>query len=259
MIAILLGTVSILFTGGLQLLYGRRADHLIYGRYVEVMVPALWLVGIVALYQAHRFVKRVWPVSVATFIGISLAYQVIDGLDHMNERFERNTMVFPNTIGVDAMSKLVSPGFISFSVAFAIVSAALYVVYLKRASWSLALLALLLAAGSITSAQDSLLPRGDYLGAAGSSREVALLPGVEEIGFDKGISNDALYYFLRYKLHPVRLTYFDASTPDAVIDASYVCIYGWRERPPIEGSWEIVAEEPGFQRVLFRRVDSTHC
>jgi hypothetical protein len=259
MIAILLGTVSILFTGGLQLLYGRRADHLIYGRYVEVMVPALWLVGIVALYQAHRFVKRVWPVSVATFIGISLAYQVIDGLDHMNERFERNTMVFPNTIGVDAMSKLVSPGFISFSVAFAIVSAALYVVYLKRASWSLALLALLLAAGSITSAQDSLLPRGDYLGAAGSSREVALLPGVEEIGFDKGISNDALYYFLRYKLHPIRLTYFDASTPDAVIDASYVCIYGWRERPPIEGSWEIVAEEPGFQRVLFRRVGSTHC
>ena len=259
MIAILLGTVSILFTGGLQLLYGRRADHLIYGRYVEVMVPALWLVGIVALYQAHRFVKLVWPVAVATFIGISLAYQVIDGLDHMNERFERNTMVFPNTIGVDAMSKLVSPGFISFSVAFAIVSAALYVVYLKRASWSLALLALLLAAGSITSAQDSLLPRGDYLGAAGSSREVALLPGVEEIGFDKGISNDALYYFLRYKLHPIRLTYFDASTPDAVIDASYVCIYGWRERPPIEGSWEIVAEEPGFQRVLFRRVGSTHC
>ena len=177
----------------------------------------------------------------------------------MKDGYQRNTLVFPNTVGVDAMSKLVSPGFVSFTIAFSLVSAVLYVVYVKRASWALALLALLLAAGSITSAQDSLLPRGDYLEAAGSSREVALMPGVEEIGFDKGISNDALYYFLRYKLHPVRLTYFDASTPDAVIDASYVCIYGWRERPPIEGSWEIVAEEPGFQRVLFRRVGSTHC
>jgi hypothetical protein len=253
MIAILLGTISILFTGGLQLLYGRRADHLIYGRYVEVMVPALWLVGVVALYRGQRFVMRVWPVSVGTFIGICLAYQVIDGLDRVKDGYQRNTLVFPNTVGVDAMSKLVSPGFISF------ISAALYVVYLKRASWALTLLVLLLAVGSITSAQDSLLPRGDYLEAAGASRDVALLSGVEEIGFDKGISNDALYYFLRYKLHPVRLTYFDASTPDAVINASYMCIYGWRERPPIEGSWEIVAEEPGFQRVLFRRVGSTHC
>jgi hypothetical protein len=259
MIAILLGTISILFTGGLQLLYGRRADHLIYGRYVEVMVPALWLVGVVALYRGQRFVTRVWPVSVGTFIGICLAYQVIDGLDRVKDGYQRNTLVFPNTVGVDAMSKLVSPGFISFTIAFAVISAALYVVYLKRASWALTLLVLLLAVGSITSAQDSLLPRGDYLEAAGASRDVALLSGVEEIGFDKGISNDALYYFLRYKLHPVRLTYFDASTPDAVINASYMCIYGWRERPPIEGSWEIVAEEPGFQRVLFRRVGSTHC
>jgi hypothetical protein len=118
---------------------------------------------------------------------------------------------------------------------------------------------LLLAAGSVLSAQDSLLPRGDYLATAGASRDVALLPGVEEIGFDKGISNDALYYFLRYKLHPVRLTYFDASTPEAQIDSSYQCIYGWRERQPIQGSWEVVAEEPSFQRVLFRRVGSTHC
>ena len=259
MIAILLGTISILFTGGLQLLYGRRADHLIYGRYVEVMVPALWLVGVVALYRGQRFVTRVWPVSVGTFIGICLAYQVIDGLDRVKDGYQRNTLVFPNTVGVDAMSKLVSPGFISFTIAFAVISAALYVVYLKRASWALTLLVLLLAVGSITSAQDSLLPRGDYLEAAGASGDVALLSGVEEIGFDKGISNDALYYFLRYKLHPVRLTYFDASTPDAVINASYMCIYGWRERPPIEGSWEIVAEEPGFQRVLFRRVGSTHC
>jgi hypothetical protein len=180
-------------------------------------------------------------------------------LDRVKDGYQRNTLVFPNTVGVDAMSKLVSPGFISFTIAFAVISAALYVVYLKRASWALTLLVLLLAVGSITSAQDSLLPRGDYLEAAGASGDVALLSGVEEIGFDKGISNDALYYFLRYKLHPVRLTYFDASTPDAVINASYMCIYGWRERPPIEGSWEIVAEEPGFQRVLFRRVGSTHC
>jgi hypothetical protein len=117
----------------------------------------------------------------------------------------------------------------------------------------------LLAAGSIASGQRSILPRGDYLAAAGASKQVALLPGVQEIGFDKGISNDALYYFLRYKLHPVRLTYFDASSSEAQIDSAYQCIYGWRERPPAQGSWEVVAEEPGFQRVLFRRAGSTHC
>jgi hypothetical protein len=259
MMAILLGTISILFTGGLQLLYGRRADHLIYGRYVEVMVPALWLVGIVALYKAHRFVMRVWPVSVVAFVGISLLSQVIDGVDRVKDGYQLNTLVFPNTVGIDAMSKFVTPGFISLSIAFAIVTAVVCVMYLKRGAWAMTLLVLLLSAGSVLSAQDSLLPRGDYLEAAGVSRDVALLPGVEEIGFDKGISNDALYYFLRYKLHPVRLTYFDASSPEVQIDSSYECIYGWRERQPAQGSWEVVAEEPGFQRVLFRRVGSTHC
>ena len=259
MLAILLGTVAILFTGGLQLLYGRRADHLIYGRYVEVMVPALWLVGIVSLYKAHRFVLRVWPVSLAAFVGISLLSQAFDGVDRVKDGYQLNTLVFPNTVGIDAMSKFVTPGFISLSLAFAIVTAVVFIVYLKRGPWAMTVLVLLLSAGSVLSAQDSLLPRGDYLSAAGASREVALLQGVQEIGFDKGISNDALYYFLRYKLHPVRLTYFDASSPEARINPDYQCIYGWRERPPVQGSWEIVAEEPGFQRVLFRRVGSTHC
>ena len=259
MMAILLGTISILFTGGLQLLYGRRADHLIYGRYVEVMVPALWLVGIVALHKTHRFVMRVWPVSVATFVGISILSQVIDGLDRVKDGYQRNTLVFPNTVGVDAMSKIISPGYISFSIAFAIVATVVACIYLKRGQWAVTALVVLLAVGSIASAQRSLLPRGDYLASAGSSKQVAQLQGVREIGFDKGISNDALYYFLRYKLHPVRLTYFDASSPEAQINSDYQCIYGWRERPPAQGSWEVVAEEPGFQRVLFRRVGSTHC
>jgi hypothetical protein len=259
MLAILLGTISILFTGGLQLLYGRRADHLIYGRYVEVMVPALWLIGIVALHRAPRFVRRVWPVSIAGFIVIPLAYRVIDGMDRVKFGFQRNTLVFPNTVGIDAMSKIVSPGYISFSIAFAVVAALAVVLYVTRGQWAIAALVVLLAVGSIVSAHSSLLPRGDYFSAAGASKQVALLEGVEEIGFDKGISNDALYYFLRYKLHPVRLTYFDASSPDAQIDSIYRCIYGWRERPPAQGSWEVVAEEPGFERVLFRRVGSTHC
>ena len=259
LIAILLGTISILFTGGLQLLYGRRADHLIYGRYVEVMVPALWLVGVVALHRAHRFVTRVWPVAIAGFIMIPLAYQVIDGMDRVKDGFLHDTLVFPNTVGIDAMSKIVSPGYISLSIAFAIVAVAVLCIYLKRGQWAITALVVLLAAGSIASGQRSLLPRGDYLAAAGASEQVALLPGVQEIGFDKGISNDALYYFLRYKLHPVRLTYFDASSSEAQIDSAYQCIYGWRERPPAQGSWEVVAEEPGFQRVLFRRVGSTHC
>ena len=259
MIAVLMGTLSILFTGGLQLLYGQRADHLIYGRYVEVMVPALWLVGIVALYKAQRFVKRAWPISVAAFIGISLLYQIIDGMDRVKDGYRRNTLVFPNTVGIDAMSKLVSPGYISLSIAFAVIAAFIYFVYMKRGPWAITVMVLLLATGSVVSAHDSLLPRGNYLAAAGASRNVALLPGGEEIGFDKGISNDALYYFLRYKLHPVRLVYFDASSPEAQINVAYKCIYGWREKPPVQGSWEIVAEEPSFQRVLFRRVGSTHC
>ena len=45
LLVVLVAAFAIIFTGGLQLLYGDRGDHLIYGRYVEMMVPTLLMIS----------------------------------------------------------------------------------------------------------------------------------------------------------------------------------------------------------------------
>jgi hypothetical protein len=105
----------------------------------------------------------------------------------------------------------------------------------------------------------SILTRTDDLQAVKQSLVNVQESGTQLVGFDMGVRNDRSYYYLRYKLHPIKIVRFDISGPDAVIPAEYSCVYGMAKRPPSDGEWTIVADEAVLERVLFQRVGTTHC
>jgi hypothetical protein len=259
LMVMLLGTLAVIFTGGLQLLYGDRGDHLIYGRYVEMMVPAFLVVACVAFERTTRFAHRALLITGVLTLLIAVVYVSVDGRDGLRDAFDRNRIVFPNIIGTDLAQYVVTPGLISFALLF--FSATLLMWLMLRQGGALALLffVVLLGAGSMYSGHTSILPRTDILEKSGTSIEVAASGDVAEIGFDVGVRNDRAYYYMRYLLHPVKVRMLDVAVTDGDVPEELNCVYGWADRAPINGNWNIVAEESALSRVLWQRVGTASC
>ena len=254
-----LSSALVVFTGGLQLLYGNRGDHLIYGRYVEILVPALLVVACGAVGSWGASASLWWLRGAVVTVVVAVVYVAVDMGDGVKGGWSRNDIVFPNIVGTDAIRYLVRPGLLTFGVTFAVIGTLLWLLAARNGTWAVAAAAVLLAAGSAWSAEQSVLPRTGDLRASGVTVEQVKAGGAVLVGFDQGVRNDRSYYYLRYKLDPVKLVRFDVSGPDAVIPPGYSCVYAMPGRPPSDGEWRIVADEPVLQRVLFQRVGTDHC
>ena len=259
LLVLIVSSLLVIFTGGLQLLYGNRGDHLIYGRYVEILVPALLVVACVGLEKSFVLAQRAWLLT-GLFVGaLSLFYVLIDGGDGVKGGYLRNDIVFPNIVGTDLVRYLVTPSLVNFGAVFVLAALVLWTVSRHHGSWAVVVLTVALAAGCMYSGSRSILSRTDDLVAVSQTLAKVQESGTQLVGFDMGVRNDRSYYYLRYKLHPIKIVRFDISGPDAVIPAKYNCVYGMPNRPPTDGEWTIVADEVVLQRVLFQRVGTTHC
>jgi len=259
LLVLVASSLLVIFTGGLQLLYGNRGDHLIYGRYVEILVPALLVVACVGLEKSFVLAQRAWLLT-GIFVGaLSLIYVLVDGGDGVKGGYSRNDIVFPNIVGTDVVRYLVSPGLVNFGAVFVLAALVLWTVSRRHGTWSVVVLTVALAAGSMYSGSRSILSRTDDLVAVSQTLAKVKDSGTQLVGFDMGVRNDRSYYYLRYKLHPIKIVRFDISGPDAVIPAEYRCVYGMPNKPPTDGQWVIVADEVVLQRVLFKRVGTAQC
>jgi hypothetical protein len=259
LLVLVASSLLVIFTGGLQLLYGNRGDHLIYGRYVEILVPALLVVACVGLEKSFVLAQRAWLLT-GIFVGaLSLIYVLVDGGDGVKGGYSRNDIVFPNIVGTDVVRYLVSPGLVNFGAVFVLAALVLWTVSRRHGTWSVVVLTVALAAGSMYSGSRSILSRTDDLVAVSQTLAKVKDSGTQLVGFDMGVRNDRSYYYLRYKLHPIKIVRFDISGPDAVIPAEYSCVYGMPNKPPTDGQWVIVADEVVLQRVLFQRVGTAQC
>jgi len=226
---------------------------------VEILVPVLLVAGCAALEHSRLLSLRAWLAGSVAIVGVALLYVLIDMGDGVKGGWSRNDIVFPNIVGTDAMRYLVTPGLVTFGIAFALAGAVLWWVFRRGGMWAPVLMVVLLAAGSSWSAQRSIFSRTDDLRATKATVEFVRQSGGTLIGFDEGVRNDRSYYYLRYKLHPVALVRFDISGPDAVIPAEYSCVYGFPNKPPSDGEWRIVADEIPLKRVLWQRTGTDRC
>ena len=259
LLVLIVSSMLVVFTGGLQLLHGNRGDHLIYGRYVEILVPALLVVACVGIQKASVLAQRAWLLTGLYGWAVSLLYVLVDGGDGVKGGYLRNNIVFPNIVGTDIVRYLVSPSLINFGAVFVLAAVVLWTVLRRHGTWSVVVLTVALAVGSMYSGSRSILTRTDDLQAVRPSLVVVQESGTQLVGFDMGVRNDRSYYYLRYKLHPIKIVRFDISGPDAVIPGEYSCVYGMTKSPPSDGEWTIVADEAVLERVLFQRVGTTHC
>lgn len=259
LLVMLLGTLAVIFTGGLQLLYGDRGDHLIYGRYVEMMVPAFLVVACVALERTTQSAHRAVFFTGFLVVFVAAVYVLVDQGDGVKGGYYRNLLVFPNIIGTDIARYFVTPGLVTFALFFFVGTAGLWILLRQKGVVALVVMVLLVGAGSMYSGHRSILSRTGVLEKSGITSEFATTGDVEVIGFDKGVRNDRAYYYMRYLLHPVNLLMLDISSPEGAVPDNLQCLYGWADRPPVEGDWMVVAEETALGRVLWQRVGATSC
>jgi hypothetical protein len=256
---VVVATTSVIFTGGLQLLYGNRGDHLIYGRYVEMLAPVLIALACVGLERKYRESQFVWFLSAISILVFALFYVLIDGGDGVKASAMRKSIVYPNIVGFDFVRYFIQPTFFTLGATFCVAALVLWWLSRHTGAWAIIAVVSVLSIGVVYSGQRTMLSRTDVL-----ERTTQSLPYVQEsktslIGYDGGVRNDMAYYYLRYKLHPVKVVREFFSAPDAVISQDYKCVYGFGNRAPTDGDWAIVADEPVLQRVLWKRLTAEHC
>lgn len=259
-------TALLVFTGGLQLLYGSRGDHLVYGRYVEILVPALLVTGCAAVESMPRTARRAWIVSAGASVLIAAFYVVVDGGDGVKGGWVRRNIVYPNIVGFDALRYVVRPGLITWGCATGAIALVLWWLSRSRDTRAVTALVVLLAVGSTWSITRTLPGRTDDLESTTVIPAYVETHGGSLIGYDGQVPNDAMYYYLRYKLHPAQVVRLFASGPGLMkagegdpVPAEISCVVGFRERPLSHGEWSIVADEPTMRRVLWQRVGTDHC
>ena len=250
---------AIIFTGGLQLLYGNRGDHLIYGRYVEMMVPALLVISCVALERSSRLAQRAWLVTGLSIFLVAAFYVLIDFGDGVKGSHYRDSIVYPNIVGIDIARYIIRPGLITFGLLFAAVALVLWAVARRNGAMAVLTLVALFAASSVYSGQNSILTRTTRLEDTNKTVQLVRDSGTARVGFDIEIRNDRSYYYMRYKLHPIRVVRFNTSGPNATIPSIFSCVYGVAHKPPSDGNWTVVAVEDAVDRVLWQRADKAHC
>ena len=249
----------VVFTGSLQLMGFNRGDHLIYGRYAELTVPVVVLLSVVALDQMYQFARRVWMFSVLSIPVVAVVYVSVDRNDGIAEAWKVRNVVFPNIVGTDAVRYLVPVGFLWFAAAFFVIAGFLWFVARRRRELAVLLAIVLLAGGLVVSANKSISHRTRFLDAITTTPALLKRESATEVAFDSRIANDPAYYFIRYKIHPVRLRYVRSTSAGEAIPASITCIYQPVGVAPSGGAWVEIAEEPAVSRVLWRRAGADHC
>lgn len=254
-----LSVVAIVFTGSLQLMGFNRGDHLIYGRYVELTVPAVVLLSVVALDQIPGIARRVWMWCVVAIPTVALTYVAVDRSDGIAEAWKVRNVVFPNIVGTDAIRYVVPVGFLWFALAFFVIAGALWLVAGRRRELALVLMIALLSTGLVASSNKSISHRTRFLDSLTVTPALLKNDGATEVAFDSRIANDPAYYFIRFKIHPVRLRYVRATSTGEAIPASIRCIFQPVGVPPASGEWVTIAEENAVSRVLWRRTGAARC
>ena len=256
---VFVASFSVIFTGGLQLLYGNRGDHLIYGRYVEMLVPVLVVVACVALEKSYREAQFAWFSTGVGILVIALVYVLVDGGDGIKGSYSRRSIVYPNIVGVDFIRYFITPMFVTFGIAFCVLALMFWFGSRKTGMWSIVVLVAFFAVGTVYSGHNTMLSRTGKLELTTETIKTVRDSGSSLIGYDGGIRNDMAYYYLRYRIHPIKLERHFFSIAGAPNFEQFNCMYGFENKPPTQGQWAVVAKETVLERVLWKRVEARSC
>lgn len=257
---ILLTFVFLIVLGALQLALGKRADHFIYGRYVEMCVPALFAIACVTLEKSKLLSLRLWRASIVFYTLLTASYVLLERADVVWRAVSIDgPMRTANVLAIDALTHVVRhPGLLTMTPVICAVSLLIMYWYKRHQGGALIVLSALLLVSSAWTTSSTLINRSSPDRGVGVALESVMHSDVSRIAYDGLKPQDRNYYTLRYAAHPSLIVWVDTKT-DLLIPESFSCLYGYEDREPVDGEWEVVGRETSIERVLWRRVGQSSC
>ena len=257
---ILLTFVLLIVLGALQLAVGKRADHYIYGRYVEMCVPALFAIACATLGRTKTLALRLWHHSIVFFAVLTALYVLLERADVVWRAVSIDgPMRTANVLAIDALSHVVShPGLLVMTPILCVLSLLVMYSYLRKQEVALVALVVLLLLSSGWTASSTLISRSLPDKGVGIALQSVSHSDSSRVAYDGLKPQDRNYFTLRYAAHPSIIVWVDAKT-ELRVPESFSCLYGYEDRRPVDGEWEIVSRETFIERVLWRRVGRPSC
>ena len=257
---ILLTFVFLIVLGALQLALGKRADHFIYGRYVEMCVPALFAIACVTLEKSKLLSLRLWRASIVFYTLLTATYVLLERADVVWRAVSIDgPMRTANVLAIDALTHVVRhPGLLTLTPVICAVSLLIMYWYKRHQGGALIVLSALLLVSSAWTTSSTLINRSSPDRGVGVALQGVSHADSSRIAYDGLKPQDRNYYTLRYASHPSLIVWVDTRT-EIRIPESFSCLYGYEDRKPVDGEWEIVGRETSIERVLWRRVGLSSC
>jgi len=257
---ILMTFTFVILLGALQLAIGRRADHFIYGRYVEMCLPAFFAVAAVALARAKLFTTRLWRWSIVFFAVLTVLYVLLERADVVWRAVSIDgPMRTANVLAIDALSQAVRrPGLLTMTPILCAVSIGIVYLYMCKRELALVVLVTMLLVSSGWTASSTLINRSLPDKGVGIALQSVNHSDTSRIAYDGLKPQDRNYFTLRYASHPSLIVWVDTRSENRIPE-SFSCLYGYEDRRPVDGEWEIVGRETFIARVLWRRVGQSFC
>ena len=257
---ILLTFVFLIVIGALQLALGKRADHFIYGRYVEMCVPALFAIACVTLEKSKLLSLRLWRASIVFYTLLTASYVLLERADVVWRAVSIDgPMRTANVLAIDALTHVVRhPGLLTMTPVICAVSLLIMYWYKRHQGGALIVLSALLLVSSAWTTSSTLINRSSPDRGVGVALESVMHSDVSRIAYDGLKPQDRNYYTLRYAAHPSLIVWVDTKTY-LLIPETFSCLYGYEDREPVDGEWEVVGRETSIERVLWRRVGQSSC
>ena len=252
----------VVLTSALQLVVVIRPDHLVYGRYAEVVAPVLMTAGLAGLLARRRYTTNAWVAGIGAIVVLISVMALAAGRDELRSMIaEGKFFAAPNAIGLDIPRRFLEPmGYFSVGILFLVLAVVVALAWRKSPTWGITAVVILGVTSTAYSATRTIIPYRDYSDSItlddairenSARNDSSVLVGIDTLG----IGGQTLYDY-RYLLHPIqirRVSLLDP-TPDDLD-----CIITSPDQSLDSTAWENIAVDDHRGLLLWKRQGLDSC
>jgi hypothetical protein len=252
---------AVALTSSVQLAYVTRADHLIYGRYVEAVSPVLVAIACAALLASFRW--RLWVLSLAVVAALTGILLIATDGDRLREMIAANRYFSaPNAIALDWTRERFAPiGYVVLAVIFISIAIVIMMLWWRSATNALVFLGCIGALATIYTATQTVIPYNEIRGDLILDNRIKALTDEDKrsdtqvaVDFNTSAANAFVHY--RYLVHPIQLVLINQRN---VVQPNVNCVISINSKPPATTGWMQGGDEPELDLTLWMREGRDSC
>jgi hypothetical protein len=252
---------AVALTSSVQLAYVTRADHLIYGRYVEAMSPVLVAIACAALLTSFRC--RLWGLALTVVVALTVILLIATDGDRLREMIAANRYFSaPNAIALDWTRERFAPiGYVVLAVIFISIAIVIMMLWWRSATNALVFLGCIGALATIYTATQTVIPYNEIRGDLILDNRIKALTDEDKrsdtqvaVDFNTSAANAFVHY--RYLVHPIQLVLINQRN---VVQPNVNCVISINSKPPATTGWMQGGDEPELDLTLWMRQGLNSC